>query len=305
MEIRHLKLIREVAKKGSLTHAMDALYLSQSALSHQLKEVEKQLGTPVFHRVNKKLLLTGAGQIMLDAAEQILDELDRATTAVKKYASGDTGTIRLATECYTCYHFLPSLMVDFNKEFPKVNIEIHPEATMDPTKMILEGKLDVAIAYENIDNPNIQCTELLTDELVALVPTNHPWAKKPYVEAADFAKEQVIIHSFPLESVVLFRQVLMPEKVTPKNVIAIQITEAVVDMVRAGMGIQVITRWIVEPYLRDRGLTVVPVTKKGLFRTWYIATLNRPDSPQYLENFKEHLKCNIAGVCKSKALMSA
>ena len=124
MEIRHLKLIREVAKKGSLTHAMDSLYLSQSALSHQLKEVEKQLGTPVFHRVNKKLVLTGAGQIMLDAAEHILNELDKATTAVKKYASGDTGTIRLATECYTCYHFLPSLMADFNKEFPRVNIEI-------------------------------------------------------------------------------------------------------------------------------------------------------------------------------------
>lgn len=82
-------------------------------------------------------------------------------------------------------------------------------------------------------------------------------------------------------------------------------TEAVLDMVRTGMGVQVITRWIVEPYLKDKNLTVVPVTKMGLYRTWYIATLNRPDSPQYLENFKEHLKCNIEGACKPKSLLSA
>ncbi|MEL7146070.1 MAG: LysR family transcriptional regulator, partial [Bacteroidota bacterium] len=222
MEIRHLKLIREVAQKGSLTQAMDTLYLSQSALSHQLKEAEKQLGTPVLHRVNKKLVLTEAGKIMLEAAESILDQLDHATKTVRKYASGDTGTIRLATECYTCYHFLPALMADFNKEFPKVNIEIHPEATMNPLQMIMEGKLDIAVSYQRYDNPNIRSKELLTDELVALVPADHPWTKKPYVEAADFAEEQVMIHSFPLESVVLFRQVLIPEGVSPKKVIAIQ-----------------------------------------------------------------------------------
>jgi len=299
MDIKHLKLVKEVAEKGSLTKAMENLYLSQSALSHQLKEVETQLGAKLFHRVNKKLVLTGAGKIVLNSAEKVLDEIESAERAVKQYVGGDKGSMRVATECYTCYHWLPSIMVDYNREFPNVDIEISPETANEPVKNILEGKLELAIASGYVDNPNISCTELFTDELLALVPANHPWAKRKFVEAKDFADESVIIHSFPLETVTLFRRLLIPEKINPKKVTAIQITEAAVEMVKAGMGVKVIAKWIVEPFLHDKRLAVVPVTKKGLYRTWYALTLNQENPPQYLANFIDHLRCNIAGVCKA------
>ncbi len=298
MELRHLRLVKEVAEKGSLTRAMDTLYLSQSALSHQLKEVESQLGAALFHRVNKKLVLTGAGKIVLASAEKILKELEQAEMAVKKYASGGTGTVRIATECYTCYHWLPTLMVDYNREFPNVDIEIFPETTTDPVKHILDGRLDLAIVSRIVDNPNIQSTKLFTDELVAVIPADHPWTEKEYVNAADFAHEQVFIHSHPVESVTLFQRVLIPEGVSPKKVTAIQITEAAVEMIKAGMGVKVFARWIIEPYLSGNKLALIPVTKKGLCRSWYAITLSRPDPPQYLDNFIDHLKCNISGVCK-------
>jgi len=303
MEVKHLRLVREVAAKGSLTKAMDTLFLSQSALSHQLKELETQLGAPLFHRVNKKLVLTGAGKIVLETAEKVLCELDRTEIAVKKYIGGNEGSVRVATECYTCYHWLPSLMVNFNKEFPNVEIEISPETSNEPVKHILKGNLDLAIASGYVDDPNIRATELFTDELLALVPVYHPWARKSYVQAEDFADESVIIHSFPIETVSLFRKVLIPEGVKPRKVTAMQYTEAAVEMVKAGMGVQVIARWIIEPFLHDKRLTVVPVTKKGLYRTWYALTLDQPDAPQYLENFIDHLKCNIAGVCKPKSFV--
>ncbi|MDN5202478.1 LysR family transcriptional regulator [Fulvivirgaceae bacterium BMA10] len=298
MEIRHLRLVKEVAEKGSLTKAMDTLFLSQSALSHQLKEIENQLGASLFHRVNKKLILTGAGKIVLDSAERILDELDNAKLSVKKYASGNKGTLRVSTQCYTCYHWLPSLMIEFNKEFPNVEIEIFPEPNTDTVKQVLNGTIDLAIASENIDDPNLKSIELFTDEMMALVPANHPWAKRKYVNPVDFEEENVIIHSLPLEGVTLFNQVLIPNNITPKKVIPIQITEAAIEMVKAGMGIRVIAKWIIEPYLADKRLAVVPVTRKGLFRTWYAVTLNKPDTPQYIENFVYHLRCNIAGICK-------
>lgn len=300
MEIRHLKLIKEVAEKGSLTKAMDTLYLSQSALSHQLKEVESRLGAPLFHRVNKKLILTGAGKIVLDSAERILLELENAEVSIKKYIGGDTGTVRVATECYTCYHWLPSLMVDFNKEFPNVEIEIFPEAHREPVRNLLEGQLDMAIISSETKNPNLKSVELFTDEMVALVPSGHAWTKKKYVQAKDFTNEHVIIHSYPLETVTLFSQLLIPENIQPKKIIPMQITEAVVEMVKAGMGIKVIAKWIIEPYLHDKRLAVIPVTRKGLFRTWYAVSLNKPDTPQYLDNFIDHLRCNIAGICSGK-----
>ncbi len=298
MEVRHLRLIKEVAAKGSLTKAMETLYLSQSALSHQLKELETQLGAQLFHRVNKKLVLTGAGKIVLESAEKVLIEIEQTERAVKQYVGGDKGSLRVATECYTCYHWLPSLMVNFNKEFPNVEIEISPETANEPVKNILEGKLDLAIASGIFDNPNIHESELFTDELLAVVAADHPWAGKKYVTAQDFENEHVIIHSFPLETVTLFSRVLTPENIAPKKVTAIQITEASVEMIKAGMGVQVIAKWIIEPFLQDKRLAVVPVTKKRLFRTWYALILAQENTPQYLENFIDHLKCNIGGICK-------
>ena len=297
MEVKHFKLVKEVAEKGSLTRAGDSLFLSQSALSHQLKEIENQLGTSLFHRINKKLILTGAGKIMLDSADRILDDIESTKISIRKYAGGDTGTVRLATQCYTCYHWLPALMIDFNKEFPKVEIEIFPDDNVNTEKQILDGKLDLAILSEKSDLPGLKYYELFTDEMMALVPANHPWTKKKYVYARDFASENIIIHSYPLESVEVFRKVLMPEGVRPRKVMQIQITDAVIEMVKAGMGIKVIAKWIIEPYLKDNKLTIIPVTRKGLFRTWYAATLNKPEVPQYIENFISHLKCNIAGIC--------
>ena len=297
MELRHLKLVKEVADKGSLTKAMDSLFLSQSALSHQLKEVETHLGAQLFHRINKKLVLTGAGQIVLDSAKKVLREIEKAEHAVKKHLSGENGLVRLATECYTCYHWLPELMINFNKEFPGVEIEIFPGLTEDPAAQILNGELDLALTSSRGNNPALSYTELFRDEMMVVVPQSHPWTRKPFVEAEDFIDQNVFIHSYPVESVTLFNQVLIPEGVKPKKVMPIQVTDAVLQMIKAGLGVQVMARWMVKPYLDDNGLALVAVTSKGLYRTWYAAHLNQTENQAYLCNFIEHLKCNVGGVC--------
>lgn len=297
MEIRHLKLIREVAETQSLTKAKDALFLSQSALSHQLKEIENELGTPLFHRVNKKLIITGAGKMVLESAERVLHDIEKTELSIKKYVSGDTGTIRLATQCYTCYHWLPSLLIDFKKEFPKVEIEIILDNSCDIEDQVLDGKIDLAILSEVSDRSKLKYYELFRDEVFALVPADHPWTKKKYVEAEDFADQNVIIHSYPLETVSLFTHLLFPAGVSPKKVTQIQVTDAVIELVKAGMGIKVLAKWIVEPYLKDSSLAIVPVTKNGMHRRWYSIALDQPEIPQYLENFVHHLKQNIGGLC--------
>ncbi|WP_420315810.1 LysR family transcriptional regulator [Ekhidna sp.] len=297
MEIRHLKLIREVAETKSLTKAKDALFLSQSALSHQLKEIENQLGTQLFHRVNKQLILTNAGKMVLESAERILSDLEKTERSIKKYVSGTSGTLRLATQCYTCYHWLPSLMTDFNREFPNVEIEIFHSNDSDVESRVLDGEIDLAIIYEHSDRQNIDYHELFRDEVFALVPVGHPWAKKSYVQAEDFEDQTVIIHSYPLESVSLFTQVLIPEGISPKKVMQVQVTEAVVELVKAGMGVNVMAKWIVEPYLKDNKLALIPVTKRGIHRTWHAITLKDENRPQYIDNFIHHLRCNIGGLC--------
>ena len=243
-------------------------------------------------------MLSGAGKIVLESAEKILCELEQVEKSVKKYISGDTGTIRLTTQCYTCYHWLPSLMIDFNKEFPKIEIEIYPDDIDHTEKQLLNGKIDVAIVSEKRNYPNLKYCDLFEDEMLAIMPTHHKLASKKYLQAKDFESETLIIHSLPLDSVEVIRSVLTPAGVEPKKIMQIQVTEAAIEMVRADMGIKVMAKWMADPYLKDRTLTAVPITRKGLFRNWYAVMLDKPENPQYLLNFVDHLKCNIAGICE-------
>ena len=124
MEIRHFKLVKAVAEAGNLTKAAEKLFLTQSALSHQLKEIEDTFGVSLFQRISKKMILTPVGNRILRSAETILGELGKVENDVRRFGSGDSGIIRISTECYTCYHWLPKLLKSFNHQFPDVDVEI-------------------------------------------------------------------------------------------------------------------------------------------------------------------------------------
>ena len=124
LEIRHLRLVREVSLAGSLTRAGAVLHLTQSALSHQLRDIESRLDTPLFLRVGKRMILTPAGERLLRSAEDVLATIEQTEEAIRRLAGAGRGLLRLTTECYTCYHWLPARLREFHERFPRVEVEI-------------------------------------------------------------------------------------------------------------------------------------------------------------------------------------
>src|ERR671939_869871 len=145
LDIRHLKLIVAVTEEKSVTRAGERLHLTQSALSHQLRDIEEKLGTPLFIRLNKRMLLTQAGERLLNAAPLVLGELRRAEEDIRQIAQHREGMLRISTECYTCYHWLPAVLRPFHDLFPRVEVRIVAEATRRPLAALLDGRLDLAI----------------------------------------------------------------------------------------------------------------------------------------------------------------
>jgi LysR family transcriptional regulator for metE and metH len=233
----------------------------------------------------------------LDSANKILKEIEQVEDSIRKHVNGDKGLVRLATECYACYHWLPTLMINYKKSFPNIEVEIFPGTTPNPSELILNGELDLAITSNPDDNPALVYSELFRDDMVAVVSKNHPWVKEEYVTAQHFIDQNVFIHSYPLESVSLFKQLLIPDGVKPKKVMPIQVMDAALQMVKADLGVQVMSRWVVDPYLKDDELRIVPVTKKGLYRTWYAVHLKTDTTARYIEHFIDHLQCNVGSVC--------
>lgn len=292
MEIRHLRLIKAVVEEGGITRAMDVLHLSQSALSYQLKEAEHQLGTQIFYRRNKKLVLTAVGKKLYDTASRVLKELDTTESEVRKMANGEQGTIRISTECYTNYHWLPAVLKKFKDEFPQVEVEIVFEATLKPIERLIEGALDLAITSNPQHTEQIEYIKLFTDEMLAVVCKGHPWAKRVFVESEDFREATLIIHSLPLETVSLFREQLMPKGISPRKMIVLPLTEASIELVKADMGVMVLANWALKPYLND-GISVVKINPEGFFRQQYMARIKDRDYPVFYDYFIKFLREEI------------
>jgi len=293
MEIRQLKLIKAIVEEGSITKAIDKLHLTQSALSHQLREAEYHLGTRIFHRINKKMVLTKAGEKVYEMANDILSRMSDTELQIKKLIYGEAGELRLSTECYTSYHWLPALMKQFHLIYPNVALTIVMEATHHPLQKLLSGQLDIAITSDPVKDDNIAYTELFQDEMVAVVPDTHSWAAKKFVVAEDFAEQHLIIHSLPMETVTVHQFLLEPAGVSPKKVIVLPLTEASVEMVKAEMGIMVMAKWALQPYLRDTTLKAIKIGRNGLKRTHFAATLSNKQSPEYQHRFIEFLQKEI------------
>jgi LysR family transcriptional regulator, regulator for metE and metH len=279
LEVRHLQLVTAVADLGSLTRAGERLHLTQSALSHQLRDIESRLGAPLFLRVGKRLVLTPSGERLLASARDVLERLQQAERDIREMGRDRAGLIRLTTECYTCYHWLPALLTRYRRRFPRVEVRIDVEATRRPMEGLIAGRIDVAIVSSPVRDRRFVVMPVFEDEVVLIAAPRHPFAKRTHVRPIDLRGETLLVYPPKDESTVL-NEVLLPAGVVPERVEEVLLTEAITEMVKAGLGVSFIARWAVQPQLASGALVARRFTPRGLKRRWSAAmpkTLARAD----------------------------
>lgn len=290
LETRHLRLVTAVTDHGTLTRAGRELNLTQSALSHALLDLERRIGAPLFHRVGKRMVPTAVGERLVVRARRVLQLLTETEEEALRIASGLEGLIRLSTECYTCYHWLPPLMQAFGQRFPNVEVRIVADATRRPFRALLEGRIDLAIVHNLSADARIRHASLFEDELVVLTPPDHPFARQAFVTPEELVAEHLLTYRLPLRDLSIYQQVLGPAGVTPRRVTQIELTEALIEMVRAGIGVAVLAQWAVAPYVQAGKLTTTRFTEKGLHRRWSAALIQQPSVPLHLREFVNLLR---------------
>jgi LysR family transcriptional regulator for metE and metH len=285
ISVKQLRLVRAVAEEGSLTRAARRLFVTQPALSHQLALLERQLGVPVFHRVGKRLVASAAGERLLRSAAGVLAELDDLETDLRLHAQGAAGRLRVTTQCYTAYHWLPEILPTYLNEYPGIDFRIVAEASTRAEEALVAGEVDIGLVYDVKDRERLELLPLFVDEQVMIVAPGHELASRPYVCAEDFARLDLLMYYYQPDHSLLFKRVLTPKGITPASVTEVRLTEGIVALVSAGVGVAVVTRWSVAPYLREGRVVAVPVTEHGIVRQWNAAVLRRPELPAYLSDF--------------------
>jgi LysR family transcriptional regulator for metE and metH len=285
LETRHLHMIAAVAEHGTLTRASHELNLTQSAISHQLITLEARLRTSLFHRLGRRMVLTNAGTRVLTAAQRTLGELRAAEEELGRLAAGQTGLLRVSTECYTSYHWMPRVMRSFGARVPSVEVQIVADATGDPIAALHDGRIDLAVMMNRHVGTHLRAYPLFTDELVLVTAKDHPFATRRFVELSDLASEHLLTYS-PLASRSSFMGQLLAESgIKPRRESTIQLTEAIVELVESGLGVAVLARWAIAPRLATGSLAAIRVTAAGIRRQWYAVTLRRSAAGSHAREF--------------------
>jgi len=289
LEIRHLQLVAAVADVGSLTRAGDRLHLTQSALSHQLRDIESRLGTPLFLRIGKRLVLTPAGERLLASAKEVLQRLERTEEEIRQMGRDRAGILRLTTECYTCYHWLPPLLMHYRRRFPRVEVRIDVDATHHPVEMLLAGKIDIGIVSSDVSDRRLVVRPVFEDEVVLIASKRHRFAQQTHVKPSDLRDETLFVYP-PREESQVLQEVLRPAGVAPARVDEVMLTEAIAELVKAGLGVAFLARWAVQPLIDAGSVVARPLTARGLHRTWRAAMPKDLAAVDYVTAFVELLQ---------------
>jgi LysR family transcriptional regulator, regulator for metE and metH len=280
INIQHLKVIRAIEMEGTMTRAAASLHVTQSALSHCLRELEKNIGMRVFDRRNKKLWVTEAGRKMLAGSEVIMAELNKLENEMTSLKVGESGTIRISTECYTTYTWLPKIIRGFKKKHPKVQVKIVAEATRRPLQYLKEGKLDIGIINNRHEKyPFFDYFPLFKDELVVVLNKENPLAGRKGIYAKDLKEQVIIVYDTDDKENDLLQYVLNPNNIQPADIIKIQLTEAIIEMVKSNLGISVMAKWLIEPLI-NKDLVLLPFKDQFASRNWQLVTYRDPNPLQ-------------------------
>ena len=294
VEMRHLRLVAAIAEHGSMTAAGRVLHLTQPALSHQLRELEARLRAPLFVRTSRRMVLTPAGEQLAQIARGVLAQVDAFERQVPSGDFSDArGVIRLATECYTAYHWLPAVLREFRGRWPHVELRVAAEHTAAPLDALREGALDLAVVYSRITDRRIRLEPLFDDELVAVVATDHPLGGRECVPAEALRDEHFFVYTSPDSESAIVREVLEPAGVPPSEVTRLQLTEAIVELVAAGLGIAILAKWAVAPAVRAGAVQTLRIGRAGIRRTWFTAARSADVTPAYRFDLVELLRRHL------------
>lgn len=287
LTLQHLYIIEKIISEGSVTKASEKLNLTQSALSHQIRDLEAMAGLKLFLRVGKKLVLSEAGHKIVAGSEKILPVIRDLEASLKEMRSGKFQTIRISTECYTCYHWLPPLLADFKKDYPNITVQIVADATRLPMEYLESGRLELAIVSRSSADPKLHFDPLFDDEMVVLLSSQHPLAiRNTPVEFSDLHSETLFAYQAGSSDSLLTKGFV--SSLSPKEIIRVPLTEAIVEMVRYGMGVTVMAAWAARQYEKTAGLTSLRFLSDTGNRSWYACT--RKDRDESIVNLVKRIQ---------------
>lgn len=270
LDSRQLRAFATLARTGSFTLAAKELYLSQSAVSHSMKALEQDVGCRLLDRLGKKVLLTQAGEHLLEHAHRILAEMGEAREALQHLGKWGRSRLRVGASPAACQYILPAVLREFKESFPQCLIRVEPGDTPEAIDLLRENRVELALGLEPKHEERIEFHPLFSDEMVFLMSPGHPWAQAGRVTREEIPRQHYILYNKNSYTFRMVEEYFRAEDMVLNTVIEFGSMEAIKELVKLGLGVSILAPWIAQGELRDHSLVSLPLGRRRLKRTWGI-----------------------------------
>ena len=294
MLFAHLESFVEVSRRGNVSRAAEALFLTQPAITARLKSLEGDLGVKLFVRSSRGMALTDAGRAFLPYAERTLSSYDEGRQLVTNLREGTRGALVIAAAPAVSTYVLPEILRAFRGTHPHVRLGVRTGHTEEVLEMVLRADAHVGIGRP-IRHPDIELIPVMDDEMLLVVAARHPFARRGKVSLRELAGERLVLFdrtsSYHELTSSLFRQA----GVVPASTLELDNVEAAKKMVQQNLGVALLPRMALAAELKSRSLRPVKLIGTESLRRPIVA-LRRRDAGEaigpvagFLETLREVL----------------
>lgn len=267
LETRHLRIVEAIDRAGTVSGAGRLIYMTQPAISRALLDLEERLGVPLFARTPKGMRATEAGRELVATATRVLDELRRVEHQMVA-APSRVVRLRLAVQDYTAFHWLPAVLAALARDAPRRDLDLVPQVEPSPMRALLRRSVDVAIVVTRDPPPGVVLTALLDDHAVAVLPPAHPLVERQYLHPLELAGARLLEHAGT--------EVLREAGVWPRGALGCEddqplLTEMALQLVAAGAGVTIMTRWATAAAVATGAVRVVSLAHPAATLGWSLA----------------------------------
>ena len=300
IELRHLQTLSALRDCETLLDAADRLCVTQSALSHQIKDLEARLQTGLFVRKTRPVRFTDAGKRLLQLADELLPKVAQAEKDIRSMVQGDAGRLAMAIECHSCFNWLMPTVDAYRNLWPGIDLDFSSGFTFEPLPALQAGEIDMVVTSDPQPLKDIIYTPVFGYEMLVALPQDHPLVGREYLQPEDF-KDQILI-AYPVEPrrLDIYSKFLSPAGITPAQVRHAELTVMMVQLVVSNRGICALPNWVLTEYLEKNLVVARPVGEAGLWSTLYLAYRRDSANEKYLLDFiqqaKTHCFSHLSGI---------
>lgn len=282
MELRHLRYFTALADCLNFTRAAERVHVTQSTLSHQIRQLEDEVGRPLFERVGKRVVLTDAGELFWSYAQRALKEVDQGLGLLREAATPITGALRIGATHTFNIRLIPDCLATFLARFPTVKVAVEELEADGIEARLRSGNLDIGIAYRPAGATDLWFEPLYHEEMVLVVAAGHPLARRKRIRMVELHRRRVVMLPPLFATRAMLDECFAGSGAEPVVVAEMNTIAPMLGLVERTDLLAIVARNAVPPGM---GLHVIPIESPTPVRTPGLLWLRQRDPQPAIRSF--------------------